>query len=234
MPVNSQIDVYKGVPKSEIEAERQTSEGKTYTLDHPQELIVNMRYKGKDSPSANSQGWERSSTYYFKEVQSNHPDVFSKKNTMRIQNGESPRVDAKFVKAFPQYKGFENETLIHHHVGKDGQAVAVPQSIHKGSGEIHLYENSLGITDNGKAFSEQCKKTCESNPHMINETSDQFKSAQSKSQNSTTDRKNAFARSAGNTHAVSTTSTKTNAISKATHSSTNSSSQKNSSQSRSK
>ena len=170
--MNYPLDVYEGVSQFEIEARRQTSEGKEYTLNHPQELVVNMRYKGIDSSSANSQGWERNSTYYFKELLKNHPEYFSKKNTIRIQNGESPRVDARFIQAFPQYSGFENDILIHHHVGKDGQAVAVPQSIHKGSGEIHIYENKLGITDNAKEFSDLCRTICENDPEMINHTSE--------------------------------------------------------------
>lgn len=172
------IDVYEGVDRKEITAERRTSEGKPYSLNHPDELVVNMRYKGEGKSGTNSQGWERNSSYYFKEVQKSHPEAFSKKNTMRIENGESPRVDKKFVESFPQYKGYENETLIHHHVGKDGQAVAVPQSTHKGSGEIHLYENELGITDNGQAFSDRCKAACKKNPEMVGKTSDEFKAAE--------------------------------------------------------
>ncbi|MBO4292719.1 MAG: hypothetical protein J5898_12495 [Lachnospiraceae bacterium] len=171
------IDVYEGIPQSEIEAVRQTSEGKEYTLNHPQELVVNMRYKGEESSSANSQGWERNSNYYFKELLNNHQEYFSKKNKIRIQNGESPRVDAQFIRAFPQYEGFENETLIHHHVGKDGQAVAVPQSIHKGFGEIHNHEKNLGIIKNAEKFSDLCKLICENNPGMMNQTSDQFKAS---------------------------------------------------------
>ncbi|MBO6242000.1 MAG: hypothetical protein J6O61_14440 [Butyrivibrio sp.] len=169
------IDVYDGIPKKEITAERITSEGKKYTLNHPNELVINMRYKGEGMANANSQGWERSSNYYFKELLSKHPEVFSKKNNLRIDNGESPRVDARFVKCFPQYKGYENETLIHHHIGKDGQAVALPQSVHKGSGEIHIYENQLGITDKARAFSDKCREACAKKPKMVDQTSDMFK-----------------------------------------------------------
>ena len=59
------IDVYQGIPEEEITATRKTSEGKTYTLNHPDSLVVNMRYKGEGKNGANSQGWERSSKYYF-------------------------------------------------------------------------------------------------------------------------------------------------------------------------
>lgn len=208
------IDVYEGISKNEITAKRTTSEGKTYSLNHAEELIVNMRYKGEGKFNANSQGWERSSTYYFKELQSKHPEIFSKKNTARIENGESPRVDARFVKNFPQYKGYENETLIHHHVGKDGQAVALPQSMHKGSGEIHVYENELGITDNARKFSDKCKKTCESNPQMVGQTSDKFKGLQSERsvQATSNGSENAISRARAHGYKNTRESHKTNAI----------------------
>ena len=169
------IYAYQGISRREIQAVRTTSEGKPYSLDHPKTLVVNMRYAAESRSSANSQGWERSSSYYFKELQKRHPEYFSKKNIWRIEQGESPRVDAQFVKHFPQYKGYENQTLIHHHVGKDGQAVAIPQSMHKGSGEIHTYENQLGITDNAQKFSSQCKADCQKNPQLIGQSADQFK-----------------------------------------------------------
>lgn len=168
------IDAYCGISQEKIEKQRITSDGKIFTLNHPNELVVSMRYKGVDKPISNSQGWERSSSYYFKELHSSHPEYFSQRNTMRIENGESPKVDVQFVKNFPQYKGFENETLIHHHVGKDGQAVAVPASIHKGSGEIHSVENDLGVTKNAQLFSEFCKRTCDRDASYFGKASSDF------------------------------------------------------------
>ena len=147
---------YEGVDPKEIHTKRFTSEGKGYTLAHSSSLIVDMRYIGEDKSNANSQGWERSSKYYFNALKEQCPEAFSKKNSYRIEHGEAPRVDRTFINSFPQYKGFINEQLIHHHIGKDGQAVALPQSIHKGSGEIHIYEDRLGITDNAQRFSSQC------------------------------------------------------------------------------
>lgn len=165
---------YEGVDSKEIHTKRFTSEGKGYTLAHSPSLIVDMRYIGEDKSNANSQGWERSSKYYFQAVKKQCPEAFSKKNIYRIEHGEAPRVDRQFINSFPQFKGFMNEQLIHHHIGKDGQAVALPQSIHKGSGEIHVYEDRLGITDKAKAFSSECKTLCERQPSMLNKTSKDF------------------------------------------------------------
>ena len=148
---------YRGISKSELDKPRLTSDGRQYSLNHDKALVIDMRYKGKGISTSNSQGWERNSGYYFKELFSRHPE-FSKKNMNRLSKGESPIVDATIVKYFPQYRDYKNEVLIHHHIGKNGQAVAIPASIHKGSGEIHIYENQLGITENANNFSVACEK----------------------------------------------------------------------------
>ena len=149
---------YRGISKSELDKPRLTSDGRQYSLNHDTALVIDMRYKGKGISTSNSQGWERNSGYYFKELFSRHPEFFSKKNMNRLSKGESPIVDATIVKYFPQYRDYKNEVLIHHHIGKNGQAVAIPASIHKGSGEIHNYENKLGITENANKFSVACEK----------------------------------------------------------------------------
>ena len=149
---------YRGISKSELDKPRLTSDGRQYSLNHDKALVIDMRYKGKGISTSNSQGWERNSGYYFKELFSRHPEFFSKKNMNRLSKGESPIVDATIVKYFPQYRDYKNEVLIHHHIGKNGQAVAIPARIHKGSGEIHIYENQLGITENANNFSVACEK----------------------------------------------------------------------------
>lgn len=182
------IGVYKNIPKNEITAQRYTSEGKAYNLDHNEELVVDMKFRGpqKDSGSeVNAQGWERDSKYYFKELSKKHPEYFSEKNTKYIDGGKSPIVDARFVKYFPEYKGHENETLIHHHIGGDGQAVAIPKSEHKGYGEIHNVERQVGITKNGQEFSEECEKYCKRNTDGIGKTAKELKIAMYKEKTQT-------------------------------------------------
>ena len=207
---------YEGVDPKEIHTKRFTSEGKGYTLAHSPSLIVDMRYIGDDKSNANSQGWERSSKYYFNALKNQCPEAFSKKNSYRIEHGEAPRVDRQFIDSFPQYKGFANEQLIHHHIGKDGQAVALPQSIHKGSGEIHVYEDRLGITDNAQKFSSQCCSICNSNPSMLNKTKDEYLNYQNrdkKCDNAITKlSKKQSGPSASNSRSNIPNSTKTNSI----------------------
>jgi hypothetical protein len=161
---------YKDVSRYEVKKDRTTSEGKHYSLNHPENLVVPMRFKGREKSTSNSQGWERNSSYYFTQLQNSHPEYFGRKNTARISQGTSPRIDAQFTKNFPQYKGYENEVLIHHHVGKDGQAVALPSSVHKGSGEIHIHENRLGITRNAQDFSKRCQVACNEKKELYGKT----------------------------------------------------------------
>jgi len=94
---------------------------------------------------ANSQGWMRDSEYFFKNLQNQSPQIFSKQNTKVINNGLAPEVDSTFIKYFPQYKDYMEQELKHHHIGGEGQAMPIPAELHQGSGGIHNIEKSLGI-----------------------------------------------------------------------------------------
>lgn len=127
-----------------------------YTLNHPFNLIIDAEFIGKSSNYANSQGWERDSNKYFKELYEMHPEYFSDSNKVRIMNNKAPIVNDKFLKYFPEYVDYKTQILVLHHIGGDGQMVAIPQDIHsKGFGEIHNVEKSLGIRDIAIEFSNQ-------------------------------------------------------------------------------
>ena len=153
---------YEGVPDSVLDEVHETSTGEYYTMRHNPELKVEMQFLGKGKNNANAQGWERSSDKYFNELLQQHPEMFSKKNITRIQQKCAPIVDQKMIDHNPQWTEYRNQPLIHHHIGGNGEAVAVPQNMHKGSGEIHNFEKSAGITDRCKSFSSQCGKMTES------------------------------------------------------------------------
>lgn len=170
------VGSYNGIKESEINAKRLTKNGKAYTLNHPKELIQDMRFKGENVSKANAQGWERSGDKFFNQLLEKHPEYFNKENKLRITSGDAPIVNEHFLKSFPQYREFKNEILIHHHIGGDGQAVAVPKGIHVGYGEIHVVENKLGIRDKAKAFTEQVKKLIKENPKLIGRTASEYKS----------------------------------------------------------
>lgn len=147
---------YEGIPDQVLDKQHTTSTGEQYTLRHNEALKVEMAYLGKGDPHANSQGWERDSGKYFKTLYQNHPEMFSKKNVARIQEGHAPIVDQKMIAQNPSWAQYTNQPLVHHHIGGDGEAVAVPKNIHKGQGEIHNQERDAGITENCKNFSKQC------------------------------------------------------------------------------
>ena len=130
--------------------------GCEYTLNHPLSLIVDAEFIGKSSNYSNSQGWERDSNKYFKELYEMHPEYFSDSNRVRIMNNKAPIVNDKFLKYFPEYTDYKTQILVLHHIGGDGQMVAIPQDIHsKGFGEIHNVEKNLGIRDIAMTFSNQ-------------------------------------------------------------------------------
>lgn len=147
---------YKGIPTKVLDQQHTTSTGEKYTLRQNEALKVEMPYLGKGHSSANSQGWERNSEKYFKTLQQKHPEMFSKKNAARVQEGYAPIVDQKMIAHNPSWAQYVNQPLIHHHVGGGSEAVAVPQNMHKGQGEIHNQERAAGITENCKNFSKQC------------------------------------------------------------------------------
>ncbi|MGN8633068.1 hypothetical protein ACTNEW_16180 [Blautia sp. HCP3S3_G3] len=163
---------YEGVSDDVLDKVHTTSTGETYTLRHSESLKVEMQYLGKGNSNANSQGWERNSAKYFDSLYQSHPEMFSKKNAVRVKDGHAPIVDAKMIAHNPGWEQYRNQPLVHHHIGGDGEAVAVPKNAHKGQGEIHNHEKAAGITDNCKSFS----KTCGSQADSVGKTTSQLHS----------------------------------------------------------
>lgn len=168
------FEAYSGLSEQQRKEVRYTSGGKTYDLDHPEGLTLSMKYKGAGASGANAQGWERNSHKFFSELAKAHPEYFSKKNLQRIENHTAPIADARFAASFPQYEQYKGQGLIHHHVGRDGQAVAIPSGMHSGQGEIHRVEDALGITERAARFSGRCAEYCKKDPSYINRRSTEF------------------------------------------------------------
>src|SRR5699024_3083136 len=136
---------YEGVSDDVLDKVHTTSTGETYTLRHNESLRVEMQYLGKGNSNANSQGWERNSAKYFDSLYKSHPEMFSKKNAARVKDGHAPIVDAKMIAHNPGWEQYRNQPLVHHHIGGDGEAVAVPKNAHKGQGEIHNHEDRKSV-----------------------------------------------------------------------------------------
>ncbi|MBU3157549.1 hypothetical protein LL037_16520 [Clostridium estertheticum] len=133
-----------------------------YKVTYSKELIVNMEFIGQENngkSNVNNCGWKRDSRYYFKQLLNRHPEYFSEENKWSLEDGISPLCDKVFIDYFPEYKPFLGDKLIHHHIGEDGQSVALPAGLHIGYGIVHNVEKELGITKNAHDFSDlvQCK-----------------------------------------------------------------------------
>ncbi|UAL47150.1 hypothetical protein K7887_20235 [Sutcliffiella horikoshii] len=112
-----------------------------------EKLVVDMPYVGKGKQNTNSEGWLRDNNYYFKELYRLHPEYFSNANIRNLNNGWAIVNDAVFRKHFTQYDivGLKGKPLVHHHIGGGGQAMAIPQPLHPGSGGIHNIEKQIGV-----------------------------------------------------------------------------------------
>ena len=133
-----------------------TKSNEEYSINYPDNLIIDSDFLGKNINCANSQGWERDCNKYFEILLKIHPEYFSKNNKERIENNIAPTVNKRFLEYFPQYASFLRQKLVVHHIGGDGQMVAIPENIHsKGFGEVHNIEKKLGIRDVAMSFSNQ-------------------------------------------------------------------------------
>ncbi|EIT86176.1 hypothetical protein A374_06241 [Fictibacillus macauensis ZFHKF-1] len=151
--INDPIRTYRGADLVKLEAK--------YTADP--RLTVEMPYVGKGQKNTNAEGWLRDKDFYWKEMLKKYPEAFSKSNRQKIELGFSPINNTKFRKHFPQYdlKELYNDTLIHHHIGGGGQAVAVPSKLHPGLGGIHNAEKSSGVWGNDQKYADLLEKFLE-------------------------------------------------------------------------
>lgn len=137
-----------------------------YTAKYNEKLVVNMPFLGKENTSTlkNAQGWMRNAKYYYMQLKISYPDCLSQDNIDKIYNREYGyvEIDDTFIQCFPEYADFRGDVLRHHHIGEDGQAVAIPQAMHStGYGEIHNVEKKIGVTTNAKAHSSKVQEALE-------------------------------------------------------------------------
>lgn len=114
----------------------------------------------KLSTVVNPQGWLRSGGYYFAQLYEKYPDAFSLDNIKDIKKGKAPKLSQEFVDYFnlEEYRPYIGEMLIHHHIGEDGQAIALPETIHPGYGGIHNVEKNIGVTKKATEYSNKVQE----------------------------------------------------------------------------
>ncbi|MDW7613772.1 T7SS effector LXG polymorphic toxin [Peribacillus simplex] len=147
---NHPVRVYRDIDDAVLNKEYEiiTRKGTFVTkIVADEKLVVDMPYIGKGKQSTNSEGWLRDNKYYFNELYKLHPEYFSDANIKNLNNGWAIVNDAVFRRHFPQYDivGLKGKPLVHHHIGGGGQAMAIPQPLHPGSGGIHNIEKQIDI-----------------------------------------------------------------------------------------
>ena len=153
--IYSHMDIDEVNLNRKFETILDTGDKHEYSIKYQTKYVVNMPYigQGKGKGKGNKCGWLRDKNYFFKHLLEENPEIFSEENKFEIMNGDSPLVDNTFISFFPEYSDFISEKLFHHHIGEDGQAVALPTSLHKGYGVVHNSEKIIGVTENGINFS---------------------------------------------------------------------------------
>jgi hypothetical protein len=97
---------------------------------------INSRYTinmaGAPVGSAtNAAGFARNGPWFWRQMLSQHPELFSEANAALIRRGRAPVVDATWVAGNPTHQSFLGDTLIHHHIDQGGIATALPQRVHR-------------------------------------------------------------------------------------------------------
>lgn len=159
--IYSHINIDKNKLTQDFYVKMDTGEDCKYSIDYNPEYVINMDFLGQGNNRTNKCGWLRDKNYFFKNLLKEHPEIFSEENKIAISEGEQPLVDNKFIDYFPEYVDFIGDELIHHHIGEDGQAVALPVSIHRGYGIVHNAEKEIGVTEAGRQFSQEVQKDFE-------------------------------------------------------------------------
>lgn len=157
--IYSHTDIGAAALNQEFQTQLYNGKQVSYTCDHPEKLVVNMPFVGRDRQTkkrTNHDGWLRNKNYYYQALAAEHPEVFSKANLQLIEQGRTPKCDQHFIDHFPQYAAFKGQPFQHHHIGRDGQAIMLPPDLHQaphGGIDIHNAEREIGVERNAHAFS---------------------------------------------------------------------------------
>lgn len=139
-----------------------------FGLNYDERLVVDMPL-GTAKSNSNSLGWLRDHQYYNEQLYERYPEAFSSGNRERIRNNETMIVDKEFISVFPEYAGFEDQPLVHHHIGGGPQAIGIPQSLHVDHVGIHTAEKEAGVNDAARWHSDFVKSKMENEPHLTRE-----------------------------------------------------------------
>jgi len=83
------------------------------------------------SSARNALGFQRNGPWFWRQLRTQKPDMFSADNLRRIRNRQAPIVDEAWVRHNPQHADFLGDKLIHHHIDQGRFASGLPESIHQ-------------------------------------------------------------------------------------------------------
>ncbi len=87
---------------------------------------------------SNAAGYPRNGPWFWRQMLSEHPEMFSQDNAAEIRGGRSPRIDDKWIDFNPSHAAYKGDKLIHHHINQGNMATGIPEQVHRQfSSELH-------------------------------------------------------------------------------------------------
>ena len=155
-PIFLPVDWDMQYPQSWFSEEDQLDELATLFIQQnapPSSMIPEMYYKNGvkvdmlNATPLNGRrtalGFPSNHRYFWKEVMTQKPQMFSAFNRAEIQAGRSPIVDDQWIKYNPTHKSYKFNPLRHHHEGQGHYAFAIPEKVHqKWTAILHQYRTT--------------------------------------------------------------------------------------------
>lgn len=116
-------------------------------MEYPGGQSLHFTYKDRLVSSVTDH-MGRKITYHYADGRLDHVNFSPENKRFIFDDRIAPIVDKQFIEHFPQYAAYEGDDIKHHHIGRGGQAYAIPETLHPGYGGVHNYEKLAGVTDN--------------------------------------------------------------------------------------
>jgi hypothetical protein len=96
---------------------------------------INSRYVinmvGAPGPRINAAGFPRNGPWFWRQMLSRYPELFSPDNAAAILRNRAPTVDPTWIVYNPMHQSFQGQILVHHHINQGGIATGLPQLVHQ-------------------------------------------------------------------------------------------------------
>ncbi|MCZ7488595.1 filamentous hemagglutinin N-terminal domain-containing protein [Rhizobium rhizogenes] len=96
------------------------------------------------SGATTANGGVRNSRQFWNAWSGKENNGLSAENLARVQSGRAPVVDSDWLRTFPEHRGFEGQTLVHHHMNYGQYAIPVPRGAHNNSPGFSIWHPARG------------------------------------------------------------------------------------------